>query len=336
LVISSDSSESSRIRRLLEPMRRLFNHQNPHSFFIAGASLLLAMTLVIDFVFDWVLVSTWIVVTLIGMCLAFFATALIYGRTFPQWAGLVGTAIFFAVTLFYIGPLNDAQAAIASAQELPIISLYLGWFLRPVIGRILMTLAALALAVVVASNPVFHAGGELGLPTAVQMFIVMAFCFEIGSFLWRESRRRVVTDQLTGALNRDGFLEHLDRELTNIQRSGVPLCLVVIDFDYFKRLNDSQGHAAGDAALADTTRYFKKQLRANDALGRTGGDEFAIMLSRSDATTAQQVMRRLRAGSPHAWSWGIAQARPQDRAETLFERADDQLYRQKRSRDAAL
>ncbi|NLB46482.1 MAG: GGDEF domain-containing protein [Microbacteriaceae bacterium] len=262
------------------------------------------------------------------------AAALICGKQFPQWAGLTLVGLFLGLTIFFIGPTNNAESAIASGQELPLIALYLGWFLRPVVGRILMTVVVVIVAVVVASNPVFHAGGELGVTTAVQMFIVMSFCFEVGSLLWRESRRKVQTDLLTGALNRDGFLERLDRELVSVARSGAPMCLVVLDFDYFKRLNDTQGHAAGDAALADTVRYLKGQLRANDVVGRTGGDEFAIMLGRSDATATQQVMKRVREGSPFAWSWGIAQARVTDNAESLFERADNQLYRQKRRRDA--
>lgn len=327
----SEMTLFGRARKLLSAIKQ---RQNPHSFFLAGAAVLLSTTLFSNFFFDRSELSVGMNIVLILLCWSVGAIALYFGKRLPQWVGLIAAGMFFLSTLYFIGPMNNAESAIASGQELSLIALYFGWFLRPLVGRILMTVISIVVIIVVASNPVFHPGGELGVATAVQMFIVMLFCFEVGSLLWRESRRKVHTDLLTGALNREGFLERLDRELTIITRSAAPMCLVVLDFDYFKRLNDTKGHAAGDAALAETVRYLKNQLRASDVVGRTGGDEFAIMLSRTDATATQRVMKRLRASSPFAWSWGIAQARTTDTAESLFERADNQLYRQKRRRDA--
>lgn len=311
-------------------LRRLWIRQNPHSFFCAAAAVFFSWTLIIDLALHRPGMVAWVLWVLLAFCLTLAVSALLLGRDFPLPAGLSCVVVFTVASILFLGPTGDEQSAVSSAQELPILALYLGWFVPRPLGRILMLSAIVLLVVAVALNPLFWADGVLGVPTAVQAIVIALFCFEVGSMLWRSSERKISTDQLTKALNRAGFMTRLDRELRRAQRSGAPLSLVVIDFDGFKRLNDTNGHAAGDEALIETVEAWRSGLRVRDVIGRTGGDEFALLLERTSTAAADQTVRRLRAESPHAWSWGIAQMRPDDDGESIFGRADRALYEMKR------
>jgi len=85
-------------------------------------------------------------------------------------------------------------------------------------------------------------------------------------------------DGLTGVLNHQHFISEADRALQWLERKQDTACLVFIDLDYFKQINDTHGHAIGDAVLKHTIALCKQSLRANDLLGRLGGEEFAILL----------------------------------------------------------
>lgn len=85
-------------------------------------------------------------------------------------------------------------------------------------------------------------------------------------------------DALTPALNRRGFIAALQRTMAYCQRYGVPAVLLYLDMDGFKNVNDRLGHAAGDAALVTVAKLFLANLRESDAVGRMGGDEFALLM----------------------------------------------------------
>lgn len=107
------------------------------------------------------------------------------------------------------------------------------------------------------------------------------------------------TDPLTGLLNRRGLEEALDRETARARRTGTSVCLALIDLDKFKKLNDSRGHAAGDAALRDIGELLTLGLRAGDVAGRWGGDEFAVVFSGLPEDCARDVVDRLRSTLNH-------------------------------------
>lgn len=306
--------------------------QNPHSVFTTAAGVLFSITIIIDILLDRPGIDAGLLWLMLAFCLTFSCVAFLLGREFPVAVGMVCVGAFTAATVYFSGPWGDPQSAISSSQEMPILALYLGWFVPRPAGRILMLIIAALLALSFALNTDFHPDGMFGVPTAVQTIVISLFCFEIGSMLWRHSERRITIDPLTGVLNRAGFMAQLERRLTRFERSGQTFSLVVVDFDGLKELNDTLGHTAGDEALLETAKSWKTALRSSDLIGRTGGDEFAFLFGRTDPYEAQRIVRRLRNESPHGWSWGIAQPQPGDTVQSVLARADEILYAFKRAR----
>ncbi|HET6396592.1 MAG TPA: diguanylate cyclase [Pseudoxanthomonas sp.] len=158
----------------------------------------------------------------------------------------------------------------------------------------------------------------------------------------RELERQTRVDALTDLANRRQFDERLQLALRRLQRHGVPLALLTLDVDRFKRINDSHGHAAGDAVLQAFAARLRASVRETDLVARLGGDEFAILLEDLTPGAAEAVARKVieamaepveTAGTriPVSTSIGIARAeRPTDAA-TLLASADAALYAAKRA-----
>jgi diguanylate cyclase len=107
-------------------------------------------------------------------------------------------------------------------------------------------------------------------------------------------RALVETDPLTGVHNRQGMMRELEKEWMRAARTGQPSCIAIADLDYFKLVNDTYGHSAGDKVLCAAARFLKRRLRSYDMLYRFGGEEFLICLPDTDAMTARKVLDRLR------------------------------------------
>jgi diguanylate cyclase (GGDEF)-like protein len=116
------------------------------------------------------------------------------------------------------------------------------------------------------------------------------------------------TDPLTGLLNRRGLTEALDRETARARRSGATVSLALLDLDNFKGLNDSLGHAGGDAALVGVAEVLRRGLRAGDVAGRWGGDEFGVLFVDLTSEVAYDVVDRLRSTLTHPSS-GVSRGR---------------------------
>jgi two-component system, cell cycle response regulator len=108
-------------------------------------------------------------------------------------------------------------------------------------------------------------------------------------------REQATTDALTGIANRRTILETLGRELERARRAGTSCAVVFVDLDHFKRVNDTHGHAAGDAVLRQAASTMRSTLRPYDLLGRYGGEEFVVVLPGCDVAGARAVAERLRA-----------------------------------------
>lgn len=108
-----------------------------------------------------------------------------------------------------------------------------------------------------------------------------------------EARAAALTDPLTGAFNRRGFDEAFQRELASSRRNGGGFALALIDLDDFKRLNDAQGHQAGDDALVHLVRVLRAAMRPSDVLSRFGGEEFVLLLPNTALADAEAALCRL-------------------------------------------
>ncbi len=108
-----------------------------------------------------------------------------------------------------------------------------------------------------------------------------------------EAERRAQTDALTGVLNRPTLIERFDAACMRMQRRGLPVSVLFIDLDHFKQINDTCGHAAGDACLAAVIAPIQAELRQSDIIGRYGGEEFVVVLTGADAAAAEPVALRI-------------------------------------------
>ena len=150
-------------------------------------------------------------------------------------------------------------------------------------------------------------------------------------------------DALTGALNRKGLQEALDAEVARMKRHKVAMCIALLDIDNFKKLNDSLGHDAGDAALVHLTKVVQETIRPEDVLARYGGEEFVVLLPDTevpDGVTAMiRVQRELtRRFFLHnneklliTFSCGIAELGRDEDPSAALKRADEAMYLAKRS-----
>ncbi|MFP3758040.1 GGDEF domain-containing protein, partial [Cupriavidus sp. SIMBA_020] len=89
-------------------------------------------------------------------------------------------------------------------------------------------------------------------------------------------------DPMTGASNRRQFIAQVEREIQRAERDGTPFCLLALDLDNFKTVNDTLGHNAGDEVLKMVAERIVANVRANDTVARMGGDEFALVLEEVD------------------------------------------------------
>lgn len=159
-----------------------------------------------------------------------------------------------------------------------------------------------------------------------------------------ELERLSTTDELTGALNRRGFLEQMRLQISGARRYGHSGVLALCDLDNLKQINDSHGHKAGDETLITLFAFMRDQVRETDLIGRIGGDEFAIVLTCSDAPGGLCRVDALAAaldsglavckatGNPVLASFGAVPYYGDETADALLQAADEKLYSAKRRR----
>jgi two-component system cell cycle response regulator len=138
----------------------------------------------------------------------------------------------------------------------------------------------------------------------------------------------VCEDSLTGLANRRFILTQLGGLVSGARRHERELSVAIVDVDHFKAVNDRYGHAAGDRVLAEVAAALRRHLRAEDQLGRLGGEEFLALLPDADATAAAAAAEKLRAsvgasGVTVSIGWAAWEGEP---AEELLRRADEALY----------
>jgi diguanylate cyclase (GGDEF)-like protein len=244
-----------------------------------------------------------------------------------------------------------ARADARLSADLPVELLYLpaiaavAWYTRPAWGYVVAVLSAVApsLLGVVAGTPPGQGVGGAALRVAAFVGLVVATL--AARARWCELLAMSHTDSLTGLANHGAFSDAVARELARQKRDGGAVGVLCLDVDGFKRLNDAQGHAAGDRVLAGIASVLRGNVRASDIVARTGGDEFAVLLPGCTANAAAVVREHLRAmlaswadEQRHeiGFSFGVAASdpvRPLD-ATALIARADADMYREKNAHHA--
>ncbi|MCP5269317.1 MAG: diguanylate cyclase [Zoogloeaceae bacterium] len=150
-------------------------------------------------------------------------------------------------------------------------------------------------------------------------------------------------DQLTGVLNRRGLEEAFEKEMARAERRKTPLCVALLDIDNFKKLNDSLGHDAGDAALIHLATLVRETMRPQDTVARFGGEEFVIILPDTSVEDAQKAVVRLQRELTKrfflhnnekqliTFSAGVTALRKDDNQASVTKRADEAMYQAKQT-----
>jgi diguanylate cyclase (GGDEF)-like protein len=253
----------------------------------------------------------------------FITTAIISGLNLATNDATTGAQLFYLWPVLYAANFLGRRAIYLSIVAV-------------LIGEALVVGAALA-----ADNAF---GDWIAMALAMTMTAVVVVTLrERGDRLLRRLEGQALADPLTGLANRRSFDEQLDAAGTWAERTGRPLALVTVDVDYFKTINDTYGHAAGDQALQAVAGALRTVAERDDVVARLGGDEF-VMLLRADkrgALRSAEALRRavagltdLRSGPPRL-SIGVA-VLPEDadNVTSLLAASDAALYEAKsRGRD---
>jgi diguanylate cyclase (GGDEF)-like protein len=154
-------------------------------------------------------------------------------------------------------------------------------------------------------------------------------------------------DQLLPLLNRRAFVRELTRYIAFSGRYNTPASLIYFDLNQFKQINDTNGHAAGDAVLGHFAETLLSHVRDSDCVGRLGGDEFGVLLTHANqeqALNKADVLANALRASPPVWngatlpvsfSYGAFELKAGDNADLAMARADEAMYVQKRAGKAA-
>ena len=146
-------------------------------------------------------------------------------------------------------------------------------------------------------------------------------------------------DALTGCLNRAGFTSVLTQEQEHLNNGGGALSFIMLDIDFFKKVNDTWGHSVGDEVLVNLSKLIRSRIRTTDALVRWGGEEFVILCSDTPLQNAQFLAEKLRTNVENTQlisqqqitcSFGVAEMLPHEDPKSVFDRLDKALYSSKR------
>ncbi len=149
---------------------------------------------------------------------------------------------------------------------------------------------------------------------------------------------QATTDQLTGIKNRRSIFEELDRLILNFKEENVNFGVIILDIDFFKNVNDTHGHHAGDLVLVEAAKCFGQNIRSNDFIGRQGGEEFLALIEGADQKEIKEIAERLRKAIESkimkvdgieltiTISGGIAHSSEEEDRDRLINLADERLY----------
>jgi diguanylate cyclase (GGDEF)-like protein len=283
------------------------------AFAAAGGGTLAMLRMVTDSLLPLLAGGT---VMIFAACLAAMGIRRFYDQPVSWRPTALITGLSFAGLAFFIAVVDSMAIRIliySLGQSLPLV-LTLKLLLSPQNGRVnpgarlagtvaIVIVAIYALRIV---SSALHIGGEFSFMhfNLVQSLMILALVFlsmawNFGFLLMAMDRLRnevadlALLDDLTGVANRRHLLQRLTEECARSERSGEPFALLAIDLDGFKGINDTHGHAAGDACLQHFTLMAQTRLRPGDMLARSGGDEFCIVLPASTLREGAMIARRV-------------------------------------------
>lgn len=261
-----------------------------------------------------------------------------FGLAHPDIALRIGTvSIVFAILLG-----SSARAIYRRGQAISTINHVTGGLFA--LGTVLMAYRAgvylfqppPATSIFVATPLQVLTYGMGGLLPVVSTVGFLLMCTERSQMELSQAAR---LDYLTGICNRRAIDDLASRAIAAARRHGMPLAMMIVDVDHFKRINDELGHEAGDQALVETVKRIREGLRTEDLVGRLGGEEFIAVMPNTDGPSALAAAERVRsafgqspmaiagASMPVTVSVGVALLQAEDRQfSTLLRRADRAMY----------
>ena len=237
----------------------------------------------------------------------------------------VGFAVISALVAVLAARSVTAVGIVGLGPALIALALYAAHFFALTTAR----LQVAALVALASTGAALAGPSGFTLPWVV-VVVTTVVLFEAQARLSRRLREAATTDPLTGVANRRAWQQETTRVLSRAARTGEAVTIALLDLDGFKDVNDTHGHAAGDALLRDLTTRWTQQLRRSDLLGRYGGDEFVLTLPGTDQHGAQEILDRLAASHPAPWSVGTATTQGAEPLSAVLARADAALYRNKK------
>ncbi|MDI1289676.1 MAG: GGDEF domain-containing protein [bacterium] len=263
---------------------------------------------------------------LIYAAAVFVALVVMRGRT-PGWFLYLQTGVSICTSWWVVYISITDTGAITSAISLIAVGAYMGWWMPRLVALGFMMIASAGLLIVYASTDRLPL---LFIPWLVVCAMSVGLLLAFGTLV-AHMKQQMVTDPLTGLLNRSGMVALVDHRGDAV-RAVAPRALMVIDLDQFKEINDRDGHLAGDRTLSDFGSALRSVIRPDDIAFRSGGDEFVLILPRTDAAGAEGLAARLRTTIALEWSYGLTDWQVGEDFDTAVARADRLMYEQKAAR----
>ncbi|MFT4243120.1 MAG: GGDEF domain-containing protein [Acidovorax sp.] len=305
---------------------------------------------------EWLSVLLANLLLLLGSTTYYMGTRSFFGHptTWRPWSRVIAGTMLMLVVFTYWLPHYALRLGLFTAVMSALYAAQLRFMLRhggrSFPARLVQAVLALHLAVLATRLVTVitgQAGTDLMAPSLFQTFYIGAYTLTvlmlpIGAVLLATDRVRTelehlaTHDSLTQALNRRALLQRCEEELERARRYGDGPAIMMLDLDNFKAVNDTRGHQHGDAVLAYFADRVRQALRRPDHLGRYGGEEFMVLLPRTDAEAARRVAQRIHAalstGHPLDCQVSIGLTGwkgPDDTLDAMLSRADAALYRAK-------
>jgi diguanylate cyclase (GGDEF)-like protein len=232
--------------------------------------------------------APWLLLLAAPVMVAVFVS--MFMDNFPARAGFVGLVIGLQAIWALAATLERRHATVGRGQWLLVAGLALEALVLG--GRSVLTVALPDSATSILQGSVLQTVTFMATFSVVLVSSV-GFVFMSRDRSDESNRIMAALDPLTGVANRRSLISALDRDVSRAIRTHQPIALMMVDIDHFKHVNDRYGHPAGDEVLCSVVSVLRQRVRAQDLVGRYGGEEFMVLLPDTDLVGAEQLAREL-------------------------------------------